>query len=362
MNKKVLTISTGMLLSTALAFSAINPTDLKVVSADDFVSGNNYYVVADVTGDGLTADDILLSLQSKSGALTGEATAALNSASFDTKGISFKITEVPSQSIAGNKLYTLYSNDAEAYLAFDANNAVIGDPEKTDAGVGHMWAFNDGTAASNIAKYAGPTANYLNNNAGGHYNLGLSTGKIDPVGGTTGASKILFCEADRAVVDTDLNDFFNNKGFNLAVEYDSENYTLDENFFGGDSRIWAFEVKSGNCDDATNNWVAGKGYKLSKAGANGEDLYIPEGMYFFTERVLKSGVDATTGLKAENIDWLKSTLIYVSPTKTVETTVDDRDEGQGFQLMTAKVSDFIFEDNVSDYKVGTCLLLMLASM
>ena len=34
MNKKVLTISTGMLLSTALAFSAINPTDLKVVSAD----------------------------------------------------------------------------------------------------------------------------------------------------------------------------------------------------------------------------------------------------------------------------------------------------------------------------------------
>ena len=351
MNKKVLTISTGMLLSTALAFSAINPTDLKVVSADDFVSGNNYYVVADVTGDGLTADDILLSLQSKSGALTGEATAALNSASFDTKGISFKITEVPSTSVAGNKLYTLYSNDAKAYLAFDANNAVIGDPEKTDAGVGHMWAFNDGTAASNIAKYAGPTANYLNNNAGGQYNLGLGAGTITPIGTSTGASKILFCEADRAVVDTDLNDFFNNKGFNLAVEYDSENYTLDENIFGGDSRIWAFEVKSANCSDAA-NWVAGKGYKLSKAGANGEDLYIPEGMYFFTERVLKSGVDATTGLKAENIDWLKSTLIYVSPTKTVETTVDDRDEGQGFQLMTAKVSDFIFEDNVSDYKVG----------
>ena len=154
------------------------------------------------------------------------------------------------------------------------------------------------------------------------------------------------------VTDEDLNKFFNDKGFNLAVEYDSKNYTLDENIFGGDSRIWAFQVKSTNCSDAANNWVAGKGYKLSKAGANGEDLYIPDGMYFFTERVLKSGVEAAKGLKAEDIDWLKSTLIYVSPTETVETTVDDRDEGQGFQLMTAKVSDFIFDDNVSDYKVG----------
>ena len=43
MNKKVLTISTGMLLSTALAFSAINPNDLKVVSADEFKSGKRLF-------------------------------------------------------------------------------------------------------------------------------------------------------------------------------------------------------------------------------------------------------------------------------------------------------------------------------
>ena len=153
-----------------------------------------------------------------------------------------------------------------------------------------------------------------------------------------------------------MNKFFNSKGFNLAVEYDTKNYKLDENIFGGDSRIWAFQVKKENCETPNGttypNWEPTKGYKLSNVGANGEDLYIPEGMYFFTERVLKSGVDASKTLKAEDIDWLKSTLIYVSPTETVETTVDDRDEGQGFQLMTAKVSDFIFEENVSDYKVG----------
>ena len=149
----------------------------------------------------------------------------------------------------------------------------------------------------------------------------------------------------------DLNGFFNNKGFNLAVNYDPEKVTLDENIFGGDSRIWAFEVNSKTCENA--NWDSKKkGYKISQKGANGEDLYIPEGMYFFSERVLKSGVDATQGLMAEDIDWLASTLIMVSPTETVETTVEDRDEGQGFKLVTAKGSEFIFEENVSEYKVG----------
>ena len=157
MNKKVLTLSTGMLLSTALAFSAINPSDLKVVSASDFKSGNNYYVVADVTGDGLTSDDILLSLQANtSGVLDGTATAALSDASFDTKGIVFKVTGVPSQTTAGHMLYTLYSNDAKAYVAVDATtNNIITDAAKTDDGVGHMWAFNTGNGAFNIAKYDG---------------------------------------------------------------------------------------------------------------------------------------------------------------------------------------------------------------
>ena len=352
MNKKVLTLSTGMLLSTALAFSAINPTDLKVVSADDFVSGGNYYVVADVTGDGLTSDDIMLSVAANTDGetITGTHTATLANASFNTKGISFKVTEVDDQNKDGYKLYSLYSNDAGAYVAFDGTSVItnIEDTKKTSV---NLWSFNTGKGSNNIAKYDG-SAHKLNNNNSSKNNLSIV---VTPNAGFTAdgqgaAYPIFFCEANRAVVDTDLNKFFNQKGFNLAVEYDSKNYTLDENIFGGDTRIWAFEVKEDNIADADNHWVVGKGYKISNAGDNGEDLYIPEGMYFFTDRVLKSGKDVAS--KAEDIDWLASTLIYVSPTQTVETTVDDRDEGQGFQLMTEQGGEFIFKENVSDYKVG----------
>ena len=175
--------------------------------------------------------------------------------------------------------------------------------------------------------------------------------------GTNTIYNMLFnlVKVEDPVSDQELNKFFNQKGFNLAVEYDSENYTLDANIFGGNSRIWAFEVKKENCETPDNgttypNWEDGKGYKVSANGANGEDLYIPEGMYFFTDRVLKSGKDVAS--KAEDINWLESTLIMVSPTQTVETTVANRVEGQGFELVTAKGSEFIFEDNVSKYKVG----------
>ena len=346
MNKKVLTISTGMLLSTALAFSAIQPNELKVVSATDFKSGNNYYVVADVTGNGLSSDDILLSITNNSGTLDGQKTATLANASFDTKGILFQITEAVDQSKGGDYyLYSLYSNDAEAYVAFDGTT-VVTDPAKTKAPGVNLWSFNDGTASNNIKKYDG-TAHKLNNNNASKNNLSIvvspTAGYVADAAGT--AYPILFCVANRAITDADLNKFFNQKGFNLAVNYDSENYTLDENIFGGDRRIWAYEVKEG-----TDFTTGDAGYKVTTKEDNGKDLIIPAGMYFFTERVLKSGVDVPT--KAADIDWEASTLIMVSPKQTVETTKADRSKGQGFKLVALKGSEFIFQDNTSKYKVG----------
>ena len=358
MNKKVSTILTvaltlgGSLLSSS-AFATINTADLKVVSAADFVSGEQYYVVADVDGvEGLSKDDIMLSVKATGDEIDGSLTAALNSANltFDTEGITFTITEVPSTSTANQMLYSFYSVDAKAYLALNETDNVITSIEDAGKSLGRFWQFNDGVNV--LPEYT--EGSLLRNNIGNHHNLYLANATIDHTGNANGA-KIILCKANRSVSDSDLNDFFNNKGFNLAVEYDSDNYTLDENIFGGESRIWAFQVSEENCQEdntgAHPNWDATKGYKISNAGANGEDLYIPEGMYFFTERVLKSGANVEN-LKAENIDWLASTLIYVSPTETVETTVEDRDEGQGFQLMTEKGSEFIFAENVSDYKVG----------
>ena len=237
---------------------------------------------------------------------------------------------------------------------------------------GHVLTYNANTVAPQTSFY---TEEYKNNttvfptepednaftialtSSLGNMHMGYTADKdANPVGWSTPVSgqdyQLLFNLVDitENVEAGDLNGFFNSKGFNLAVNYDPEKVTLDENIFGGDSRIWAFEVNSKTCKKE--NWDSKKGYKVSQKGANGEDLYIPEGMYFFEERILKSGVDATQGLQAEDIDWLASTLIMVSPTETVETTVEDRDEGQGFKLVAVKGSEFIFEENVSDYKVG----------
>ena len=141
-----------------------------------------------------------------------------------------------------------------------------------------------------------------------------------------------------ATAEDDLNALYNNKGFNLTAGED-----VDDNLFEGDTRIWAYELDVTNSDGT-------KGYKISAAGANGKDLFIPNGLYFFTNRVLKDGV--TTVSSAADIDWLASTLIAVSPETTVESTVNDRDKGQGFKLITAKLEDFIFQENTSEYVVG----------
>ena len=131
----------------------------------------------------------------------------------------------------------------------------------------------------------------------------------------------------------DLNDLYNNKGFNLTAGED-----VADNLFDSESRVWAFEVTDKD------------GYKISKAGANGKDLVIPEGVYFFTDLVLNDGV--TEAKKSADINWLASTLIAVSPETTVEQTVTDRDKGQGFKLITASPNDFIFSGNTSEYVVG----------
>ena len=166
------------------------------------------------------------------------------------------------------------------------------------------------------------------------------------------------------VSDSQLNELFNTKGFNLDVKKDNADVDLAENLFGGESRIWAFQIRyaTGASDNTIENsanvaWenettkTGFIGYKVSEDGANGEDLIIPEGIYFFTDRVLKDGADPEA-LTAEDIDWVASTFIVVSPRETVETTVDNRSAGQGFKLVTAKGEEFIYEKNTSEFAVG----------
>ena len=137
--------------------------------------------------------------------------------------------------------------------------------------------------------------------------------------------------------DEDLNKLYNKKGFNLTVGDGVEGNLFND----PDVRIIAVDVD--------NN------YTLSKAGVNGKDLIIPAGTYFFTDLVLKDDVTtASNAISEEDVDWLASTVIMVSPTDLVESTVDDSEVGQGFKLTTVNLGDpkVIYEDNTSTFKVG----------
>ena len=231
----------------------------------------------------------------------------------------------------GTSLWTGYAKGAAATYAKDqkysfrwtANGAEYSGTQ-AESGAWRFFSEKDATEATpgyNAIElhYANKTANLISRND-------LSNATI--------LAKI----AETVSTDEDLNALFNTKGFNLDAGED-----VDDNLFEGDTRIWAYELDVTNSDGT-------KGYKISAAGANGKDLFIPNGLYFFTNRVLKDGV--TTVSSAADIDWLASTLIAVSPETTVESTVNDRDKGQGFKLITAKLEDFIFQENTSEYVVG----------
>ena len=186
MNKKILTLSTGLMLSSALAFAA-DVKDLKVVSADSFKSGNNYYVVADLTGDGLTANDIILNLAATGDNLNGSATTAISSADLSAKGFVFKVT---SGTDLGGKInyYSLYGVDAEAYLAGE-NATIVATKSAAKESEGRFWNFNNGSVA--IEKYDG-NANLLRSKKG-DYSLELANASITLNGGA--GSNIFFCVA-----------------------------------------------------------------------------------------------------------------------------------------------------------------------
>ena len=99
-----------------------------------------------------------------------------------------------------------------------------------------FWAFNNST--NNVKEYK-PSL-YLTSNLLKGWNLEMQNGSLAATTGSNGVP-ILFCEAQRSVTDDDLNEFFNDKGFNLGVKYDADNGELKENIFGGEDgkgRIW----------------------------------------------------------------------------------------------------------------------------
>ena len=249
----------------------------------------------------------------------------------------------------GTSLWTGYAKGAAATYAKDqkysfrwtANGAEYSGTQ-AESGAWRFFSEKDATEATPVYNaielhYANKTANLISRND-------LSNATI--------LAKI----AETVSTDEDLNALFNTKGFNLdAASLLGDDVAVQGNLFKGDTRIWAFEINDKSIRDpkriARDEDEKAIGYNVSAKGANGADLVIPNGLYFFTERVLEDDADLTD-LKAEDIDWEASKLIAVSPTVTVENTVNDRDKGQGFELIEATLGDFIFKNNPSEFVVG----------
>ena len=167
---------------------------------------------------------------------------------------------------------------------------------------------------------------------------------------STGGSPVnLAVLNDTQIVAWELNSWYNGKGFNLAAN----GQNVLDNLFGGETRIWAFDVTEDDPDLVT----AADGTKGISVGktSNGEDLIVPIGTYFFTDPVFNGNWGESDFMpngdaagKAANINWLASTFIALSSTETKEATNNDRGNGEGFVLRTAKGSDFIFHYNTSE--------------
>ena len=145
-------------------------------------------------------------------------------------------------------------------------------------------------------------------------------------------------EVEASEVDdpaTTLNALYNKKGFNLTA-----GEKVESNLFEVENTpIIAVQVPEG-------------GYTLTTEQSNGKDLTIPAGTYFFTDLKLMPNAEPAQSIDPSEVDWLESTVIMVSPTETVENTVNNSKAGQGFKLITASVNDLIFPENTSKYKVG----------
>ena len=134
----------------------------------------------------------------------------------------------------------------------------------------------------------------------------------------------------------ELNALYNGYGFNLAAQPQLANVEVQNNLFAA-GRVWAYEV------------TAEDGYTLTNETTNGKNLYIPKGVYFFTNPVFVGNANQVTeDLQPNQINWLSSTLIALSSTQTQEGTDSDRANGAGFILVEAQGSSFIYERNASD--------------
>ena len=314
MNKKVSTLLTVALTlgGSLLTSSAFAQTFAQEMTKDG-TSTDMYHVYVDSRG---SVDE-----QEGSGLLSPDGAYFVEATEANKKNPKY-MWSITRSTINNSTYYVLKNAEGTTFPAVEVGgNKYTAFVQETNAGNEDELTYaTDGTGSSDA--YVG---------------FSVQDGKIVPVNSFTDAWNYKLVKVEEGEVhDTDLNKLFNEKGFNFAVKPDVKDATVEGNLFDNNGLIWAYELESE--------------YTISKAGANGKDLVVPAGIYFFSERVLAEGKEVVES--ADDIDWVNSTLIAVSQKETVETTTKERSNAQGFKLINVKGSEFVFEKNTSDFKIG----------
>ena len=234
----------------------------------------------------------------------------------------------------GDAVILMYGDKVLAWDA-DAKKAVLTDYVEDEP---VLWTL-DIDDVDKTVRFKDANGKYLLNDAGndyieinvtpvsgkdGVYTISGSWDAIAATGvGVAGSGSIAAAavpERDMTETTTDLNTWYNGKGFNFDV--DGEN--VEGNLFGGENVVYSLTLD--------------KAYSLTD-----KNYSIPAGTYFFTDVKFLNDKGAADKIGANDIDWLNSTLIAVSSTETNEATDTDRKNGKGFELVEVLGSDFDFQ-------------------
>ena len=356
MNKKISTLFTaGLLVAGSLCGSAwadkINlPIGANPIEGDELSSGqevfmalNNYLYGFDSSekADGVNVSDFL---SSAVGTKIEEA---------DLNDFIWTVSVAEG---ASEYTYTLTNKATGDVLRVKNNNNTTTPGIELDANAESedaisKFVFRDATDQTKSIKYG--------NGAEGTPASGLLTAIIN------GSDYVLSWDGSTEVVKVEASSSSASTGNVLFYEVEKPKFTKAEELnalYNGSG--FSFEV---NPSDAEGNLFDGKivAIYLNRSRlVNGETIEgiqvdnsenpsytsqeIPNGWYFFT---------ANAPLKADgqiNYDynaWLNATVIAVSSTETVEATVADRKNGQGFGLTTMKIKDMnLYTDDGEDWE------------
>ncbi len=359
MNKKVSTIfAMAALMGGVFSGSAYAET---IDLSKSITSLPNLDKVSTVV---LKQGDNALALIKKDGVSKPEVTPITAINEDNVLNYTWNVIKVPTNQGSDDQYYIFTNYVTKDTLAFDANNQLVV-PKKvgedmvypSDEGNNFTFYFDydkneDGTiadtedAAESKVPYAGSAVMKLVNakaELGGEEGteptseqgaLLLAGGTVSIVPESTALETALSRLTTTPAKIADLNALYNGYGFNLAAQPQLANVEVQNNLFAT-GRVWAYQVV--------------EDYTLTNADDNGTDLFIPAGVYFFTNpKFVGNANQVTPNLKPEQINWLSSTLIALSSTQTQEGTDSDRANGAGFVLVEAQGNSFIYEENASD--------------